>query len=629
MTTETGPGKKGASTIKSAGKGARKGAAAAKAPAKSGAKSGAKSDPAPASAPTSGAATATAPAPAAPAAASERPWLKSYPPDITWDAQIETAPVFKLIDDAAARYAARPAIDFLGKTYDYAAIGAAVDKLAKGLQGLGVGKGVKVGLFLPNTPYSVIGFFAILKAGGTVVNFNPLYAERELIHQVEDSETDIMITLDLKVLYGKIPALLEKTRLKKAVICRMADILPFPKNLLFPLAKRKEIAAIPNDDRHARYADLIANDGAPAAVTVDPAKDVAVLQYTGGTTGVPKGAMLTHANLYANAVQCGMWFPELGQPLRIMGVLPLFHVFAMTTVMTFGILSGSLMVLVPRFEIAQLLGTIQRTQASILPGVPTIFGAINNYPQLSKYDLSSIAYCISGGAALPVEVKHSFEKLTGCTLVEGYGLSETAPVATANPFKGVNKPGSIGLPVPGTTIAVVSIDSGTPMPLGERGEICIAGPQVMAGYWNKPEASESALAGGHFHSGDVGYMDEDGYTFIVDRLKEMILAGGYNVYPRNVEEAIYMHPAVAECAVVGIPDEYRGQTVKAYVALRADGKLSEDELIEFLQDKLSKIEMPKMVEFREDLPKSAIGKILKKVLLEEEEARKAGKDADA
>ena len=558
-------------------------------------------------------------------AAAKHPWLNAYPPDIKWDTEIPERRLYALMDHAVERYAKNEAIDFLGKTMSYADVGDYVDRMAKGLQALGVRDGVKVGLFLPNTPYSVIGFFAILKAGGTVVNYNPLYAERELLYQIDNSETDFLVTLDLKVLYDKVPALLKQSRLKKAIICRMQDILPFPKNLLFPVAKGKEIAKIPRDESHVFYRDLIKNDGRLEEPRIDPLKDIAVLQYTGGTTGVPKGAMLTHANLYANAMQCDMWFPsEEGKAERIIGVLPLFHVFAMTIVMTYGVYKGSCMVLLPRFEIEMLLGTIQRAKPTIMPGVPTIFTAINNYPKLANYDLSSLSYCLSGGAALPLDVKQTFEKLTGCTLVEGYGLSETSPVATANPFTGVNKEGSIGLPVPGTTIDIISIDTGKPVPLGENGEVCISGPQVMLGYWNNPEATKEAIVHGRFRSGDIGYMDEDGYTFIVDRLKEMILAGGYNVYPRNVEEAIYQHPAVAECAVVGLPDEYRGQTVKAYVALAEGQSLTEADLIAFLQDKISKIEMPKLVEFRTELPKSAIGKILKKELLAEEAAKAKG-----
>ena len=384
-----------------------------------------------------------------------RPWLGHYPPNIDWFAPIAEKPLFELIDHAVATYPNNVAIDFLNKTYTYREIGDLVKRTARGLQDIGVARGTKVGLFLPNCPYSVIFFFAILKAGGVVVNYNPLYAERELIHQIEDSETDIFITLDVKALYEKVPPLLSQTRLGKVVICRLQDALPFPKNKLYPLVKRKDVATFPLDERHVRFVDLIANDGRFAQHPVDPAAEPAVLQYTGGTTGVPKGAMLSHANLYANAMQCEKWFPE-GVPggERVLGVLPLFHVFAMTTVMTYGVYGGAVLVLLPRFEIVQLLETITKKKPTMMPAVPTLFTAINNYKDLKKYDLSSLKYCISGGAALPLEVKSNFEKLSGCTLVEGYGLSETSPVATCNPLRGTNKSGSIGLPLPGTTIEI-------------------------------------------------------------------------------------------------------------------------------------------------------------------------------
>jgi len=551
-------------------------------------------------------------------------WLAAYPDDVNWRAPIPARSLPDLWDEAARRFADKPCIDFLDKRYTYAEVGRLIDRAAKGLQKLGVGPGTKVGLFLPNTPYFVILYFATLKAGATVVNYNPLYAEREILHQIEDSETDIMVTLDLRVLLGKLDPLLAKSRLKTVIVCPMAAILPFPKNLLFPIARRKDVASVPSDGRHIRFADLIANDGRVEWQAIDPAGTIALLQYTGGTTGVPKGAMLTHANVTANAEQLRLWAPGVtpGQE-RILGVLPLFHVFAMTVVMTHGVLNGCEMVLLPRFELDKLLGVIQRKRPTVFVGVPTLYGAINTHPEAAHTDLRSLRYCLSGGAPLPVEVKHAFERLTGCTLVEGYGLSESSPVATCNPFKGANKPGSIGLPLPGTTVEIVSLDGDDRvMGVGERGEITIRGPQVMQGYWKRPEETERVLRGGRLHTGDVGTMDEDGYVFVVDRLKELILAGGYNVYPRNVEEAIYMHPAIAECAVIGVPDSYRGQTVKAFLVLRQGMSLDAESLKAFLADKLSPIEMPRQVEVRASLPKTAIGKILKKTLLAEEEERR-------
>jgi long-chain acyl-CoA synthetase len=559
----------------------------------------------------------------------DHPWLRDYPRSVDWFAPIEARPVWSLLDEAVSAHAARPCIDFLGRKYSYAEIGETVDRVALGLQELGVAKDDRVGLFLPNTPYFVIFFYAILKAGGTVVNFNPLYAEREIAKQIEDAGVDLMVTLDLDVLYAKMARMLRETRLKRLVMCRMAAALPWPKSWLFPVAKRKDLARYPADDRHVPYERLLRNPGRPRPVPVDPAEDVAVLQYTGGTTGVPKGAMLTHANIHANTVQSALWFPcaRPGEE-RMLGVIPLFHVFAMTAVMNLSIRVGAEMILLPRFDLDQVMRTIVERRPTIFPAVPTIYTAIANHKDADRSDLSSIRFCVSGGAPLPVEVKAAFEKRTGCVLVEGYGLTESSPVATVNPIDGLNKPGSIGLPLPGTTIEIVSLeDRGRVLGPGERGEVCIRGPQVMKGYWNRPEATAEAVVGGRLHTGDVGYMDEGGYTFVVDRIKDMILCGGYNVYPRNVEEALYLHPAVAECVVAGVPDPYRGQTVKAYVRLLEGHSLTKAELDAFLQDKLSPIEMPKLLEIRDELPKTMIGKLSRKALLDEEAARRGAEEA--
>lgn len=558
------------------------------------------------------------------AGTTEHPWLKSYPEGVEWGRIIEPRPLHTILDAAAAKFGDRVCADFMDKTFTYRQVADLVNRTVKGLQAQGVRKGSRVGLFLPNSPYFVIFYYAVLKAGGTVVNFNPLYAEKEIAHQITDSGVEIMVTLDLKALYDKIGHMLVKTDLRRIIVCRMTGILPFPKNLLFPIAKRKEVARIPSDDRHVWFHDLARNDGAfsPVAVT---AKDLGVLQYTGGTTGVPKGAMLSHANLYANTVQAVRWFKE-AQPGQetMLGVLPFFHVFAMTAVMNLSIYLGATILMLPRFEIGTVMKTIDRKKPTLFPAVPTIYTAINNHKERDRYDLASIKFCISGGAPLPIEVKQDFEKLTGCRLVEGYGLSECSPVATCNPVAGKNKTGSIGLPLPGTTIEIVSLDEPRRV-LGqnERGEVCVRGPQVMLGYWNKPEETARTLVDGRLHTGDVGYLDEEGYTFIVDRIKDLILAGGYNVYPRNVEEAIYQHPAVAECVVAGVPDPYRGQTVKAYIKLKEGQSLDADALKAFLKDHLSAIEMPKQVEFRDELPKTMIGKLSRKALLEEEAAKAA------
>ncbi|WP_083901619.1 long-chain fatty acid--CoA ligase [Azospirillum sp. B4] len=566
-----------------------------------------------------------------PAVSAAHIWEHSYPSGVDWNAPIPVKPLTDLFDSSATRFADRPFIDFLGKRYTYRQGADMVDRVAKGLQALGVGRGCNVGLFLPNTPYSVFCYYGILKTGATVVNFNPLYAERELVKQINDSEVEIMITVDVPQCYDKMALMLGQTCLKKIITGRMADILPFPKSVLYPLVKRKDIAHPPADGANLSFRRLIANDGRYRPVTIDPVEDVAVLQYTGGTTGVPKGAMLTHANLTANTVQSALWFYQ-GRPgqERMLGVLPLFHVFAMTGVMNLSIYLGAEMILLPRFEIEQVLDTIDKKKPTQFPAVPTIYTAINNYKDRAKYDLSSLAFSISGGAPLPLDVCQTFEGHTGCKLVEGYGLSESSPVATVNPIDGPVggkvKVGSIGLPVPGTIIELIDVEDGkTPVALGQRGEVCIRGPQVMKGYWKRPDETAITLRDGRLHTGDVGYMDEDGYIYIVDRIKDMILAGGYNVYPRNVEEAIYLHPAVNECIVLGVPDPYRGQTVKAYIKLTEGHSLTQAELCDFLRDKLSAIELPKQVEFRDELPKTMIGKLSRKALLDELAAQQAAK----
>jgi long-chain acyl-CoA synthetase len=554
-----------------------------------------------------------------------RPWLRSYPEQVAWDAPLPTHPLDQLLDASVARFPDRPCLDFLGRKYTYREVGDLVGRAAAGLQAMGIGRGARVGLFLPNSPYYVILYFAVLKAGGTVVNFNPLYAEAELRHQIEDAGVEVMATLDLVALYPKLARLIGTTKLKTVIVCRMADALPFPKNRLFPLLRRQEVAPHPQDAAHIPFAMLVAQGAAPLPVAIDPQRDIAVLQYTGGTTGVPKGAMLTHANLVANAAQCALWFHQFepgGE--RALAVLPFFHAFAMTAALNCSIATGAEIVLLPRFEIVQLLKTITRTKPTFFPGVPTIFTAINGRADLAKYDLSSIKFCIAGGAPLPLEVKQRFEALTGCVLVEGYGMTETSPVATCNPLAGLTKPGSIGLPLPGTTVEIVALDDPTRvLPVGEKGEITIAGPQVMAGYWRRPDETAKVMAAGRLRTGDVGIIDADGYVFLVDRIKDVILCGGYKVYPRLIEEAIYQHPEVLECLALGVPDAYRGETVKAFVVRRTGATMSSEALLAFLGDKLSPIEMPKQVEFRATLPKTAIGKLSRKALADEESARRA------
>ena len=551
------------------------------------------------------------------------PWLQSYPSFADWDMDIPPRAAFEDFLRAAEQFPDRPCMEFLGRRWTYAETADRVRKAVRGFQELGVKKGSKVGICLPNTPFYPITFMAILMAGGTVVNINPLYAEREMEILAKDSGATIIVTADLAQIFPKVDRLFDDTPLEHIVLCPFADALPLAKSILFRVFKRGDVVRPKNDPRYVSYHELIDNDGVFTPVEIDPVNDLAVFQYTGGTTGLPKGAMLTHSNLTANATQVTVWHGEVDYGNeRILAALPFFHVFAMTVCMMTAFKVGAEIVMMPRFNLKDCLKTIERTKPSYFPAVPTIYTAINNAPDVQKYDLTSLKACISGGAPLPVEVKKTFEQKTGCTVVEGYGLSETSPVLTTNPLEGANKAGSVGIPMPGTLVEIISLEDGvTPMPVGEKGEVCGSGPQVMQGYWNKPEETAEVLKNGRFHTGDVGYMDEDGYIFLVDRLKDLILAGGYNVYPRMVEEAFYLHEGVEECTVIGIDHEYRGQAPKAFVKLKEGVSLTEDELFAFLKDKLSKIEMPEEIEFRDDLPKTLIGKLSKKELTAEEQAQ--------
>ncbi|MDX2264358.1 MAG: long-chain fatty acid--CoA ligase [Hyphomicrobiales bacterium] len=559
--------------------------------------------------------------------ASLDPWLASYPQGLRWDAALSPEPVTATMDRAVARFGSRTATSFLGKTMTYAELGAAISRAAKGLAAMGVKRGVNVGLLLPNCPAFIIYYYAILRAGGTVVNFNPLYTVEELSGQVRDSQVAMMVTLDLQATFPKAEALMRAGVLPKTIVCPFKDQLPGLKSVLFSALKGKEVAKWRASDQAGKVtlsADVMNNDGAfsPPALNV---ADVAVLQYTGGTTGASKGAMLTHANLSSNVQQIQLWFAgaRAGEEVFIC-VIPFFHVFAMTGLMNYAVAMGATMVMLPRFEINATLKLINAAKPTVMAGVPTLYNALMNSPSIKKYDLSSLRYCISGGAPLPIEVKRGFEKVSGCKLVEGYGLSETSPVATINPPDGPVKEGSIGLPVPGTRLSLRSLDDpSVEVPLGEKGEICIAGPQVMKGYWMRPKETADAFVGEFFRTGDVAYMDDEGFSYIVDRIKDMILCSGYNVYPRKIEEALYEHPAVEEVTVIGIPDQYRGEAPKAYVKLRAGQQAAKADLMKHLEPKLSKIEMPADIEFRDALPKTLIGKLSKKELRAELLQKKA------
>ncbi|MES2497306.1 MAG: long-chain fatty acid--CoA ligase [Pseudomonadota bacterium] len=531
-----------------------------------------------------------------------------------------------LIEAAVRDHGERTAIDFLGRHWTYAQIGALVDRAAAGLQAMGVGPGVRFGLCLPNTPYFVVLYFAALRCGATIVNFNPLYVEHELKHQIQDSGTTFMAVIDVASIHAKVAAVAQESGLQKIIVCPMAPILPPLLSIAYRLFKRGEIAKWPRDGRHVAFS-AVTDSAAPASfrpVAVSP-DDVAVLQYTGGTTGVPKGAMLSHANLTANSSQMVLHVGQrpTDKQDRLMGVLPMFHVFALTTVLNYSIDTAAEMILLPRFELKQFLKTAKRTRPTKLLAVPTMLTAINKAAAERPIHFEDLDFCVSGGAPLPFDVRSEFERLTGARVVEGYGLSETSPILTCNPVFGEVKDNSAGPAFPGTILEIRDLeDPHKILSIGERGEVCARGPQVMKGYWNKPEETEKVFIDGAIRTGDVGYLDEDGYLFLVDRIKDVIIAGGYNVYPRVIEEALYEHPAILEAVVIGVPDEYRGQAPKAFVVLRPGQQASVDELFDFLKSRISKIEIPREVEIRASLPKTLIGKLSKKELVAEE-AKKA------
>ena len=566
----------------------------------------------------------------------DMPWIGSYPAGTRWDIDIEPAPVQRILDDTAAKWPDRPALEFMGRRLSYSELREQVNRAAKGLQALGVGPGVHVGLYLPNTPHYVIAFFAILKAGGTVVNYSPLDAAKVLEHKIEDSRTDVLFTLDMASLYPQMEAMLGKTRLKTLVVGNMAEMTPSPRAFAAQMAEGKQLAAVHWDSQHLSFAELLDNDGrfTPHPIA-RPEEEIAVLQYTGGTTGLPKGAMITHGNLTAACAQykesCGGTPPVLvdGQE-RYLAVLPPFHIFALTVNMLFGIRIGAELILHARFDAEAALKDISAKKITTFCGVPTMFTALIGHPDTPKYDLRSLKYCGSGGAPLPLEVAQRYREVTGCPLSEGWGMTETSPTGTFTPVHGKRKDGSCGMPLPRIVIRILDLEDSTKyLPIGEKGEICIQGPNVMKGYWNRPAATaEVSTFDGFLRTGDVGYMDEDGFVFIVDRCKDMLLCSGFNVYPRVIEEAIYQHPAVAEVCVIGIPDSYRGQSPKAFVALKKGAEAFElAQLQAFLKDKLGKHEMVQALEIRDALPRTAVGKLSKKELVDEEERRRAKRAA--
>jgi len=550
----------------------------------------------------------------------ERRWLKHYPAQVASSYEYPNDNMAHYLVQSARKYPNKDAIYFMGKTMTYAQLLDASYRFAHVLQGLGVNKGDRVALMLPNCPQAVISYYGALHIGAVVVQTNPMYTERELEYQLMDSGAETIVTLDQ--LHHKILKVQSKTRIKHLLVTSIKDYLPFPINLLYPIKAKKEgsdLSVTFNSSVISYKKALHTASNQPLFVKVDAKNDLALLQYTGGTTGLSKGVMLTHHNMNANTIQIVKWVYKLKEAEEVfIGVLPTFHVFGMTVFMNQAIMTAGLMVLIPKFDAEAILKAISKQKGTLFPGAPTMYIGLINHPRIKEFDLSSIKACVSGAAALPLEVQEKFEQLTGGKLIEGYGLTECSPVTHVNPIWEERRNGTIGIPLPDTDAKVVDSDTGEEMPVGQIGELVIRGPQVMIGYWNRADETAKTLRDGWLYTGDMATMDEDGYFTIVDRKKDMIIAGGFNIYPREVEEVLYQHPAVKEVVIAGIPDAYRGETVKAYIVLREGAAVTDKELNAWCRERLAAFKVPRSYEFRDSLPKTLVGKVLRRKLLEEE-----------
>lgn len=569
-------------------------------------------------------------------------WKKNYPQEIDWNQNIETGVLFDLIDQAAAEFPDRPAMKFMGVQWTYQEIKDLTDKAAKGFQKMGVEKGTKVALVLPNSPYYLVNYFGILKAGGTVVNMNPLYTAEEMVPILEDSETDLIVSIDKGEVEKKVKKAAKKAGVKKHVNCRLFRIVPFShiKKLKSKVEKVGFLAFKFNahvikpvinifGNKKISFDKLVDNKGDFKAVTINPKEDVALFQFTSGTTGRAKAVMLTHENLTANVSQSDAWFTgvERGKD-KMMAVIPFFHVLAMTVGMNLSIKNGMEIIAHPVPDMDEIMESIDQDKPTHFPGIPQLFAKIMEREDLDNYDLSSLKFCLSGGGPLPPAIKKAFSEKLGFDIVEGYGLSEASPVVTCSPIDGPSKIGSIGLPLPGTDVQLRDIEDGSLITQPNvKGELCVKGPQVMKGYFNNNEATQGTMYGDDvLRTGDVAIMDEDGFFYIVDRIKDLIITRGNNVYPTQVEKAIYDHEAVAECIVAGMPDEKRGERVTAWIRLKEGHSLTKEELTTFLKDKLTPYKMPKQIEFEtEPLPTNTTGKHLRREMVKIQKEREANR----
>ena len=563
----------------------------------------------------------------------ERPWLAAYDAGVPADIDVPDEPLHAALSAAARHYPRRTAIRFFGRSLSYAELDVLANRFANVLLALGVQQGDRVALLLPNCPQMVVAYYGGLRAGAVMVPTSPLYVESELEHQLADAGASVVVCLSS--LFGKVQAVRPRLpALQRVIVTSIKDFFPTRLRLLFSLTRERRDGhrvSLPGDGRTYWLMRLLSRARSSDQNVEVNADDLALLQYTGGTTGVAKGAMLTHRNLVANTLQVRACFVNLANPSGpdiVMGVLPLFHIYAMTTVMNFSIRGGGTMVLQPRFIVDDVLKAIQRERPHLFPGVPTMYMAINHAPHLSRYNLRSLKGAISGAAPLPREVQARFEQLTGARLIEGYGLTEASPVTHCVPFAAEHRVGTIGVPVPSTEAAIFDQETGTRrLAPGEVGELAVRGPQVMRGYWNRPDETAQVLRDGWLFTGDLARVEPDGYFSIVDRKKDMIITGGMNVYPRDVEEPLYQHPKVREAVAVGVPDPRWGEAVKVYLVLRDGETATEQEILDYCHARMARYKVPKYVEFRRELPKSLVGKVLRRQLIEEEEARQASRRA--
>jgi long-chain acyl-CoA synthetase len=570
------------------------------------------------------------------AAYGSRPWLRWYAAGVPKQVDIPDVPLYQLLDDAARDFPRRTALAFLGRTVSYGALADSVDRFAGALHGLGLRKGDRVALILPNCPQSVIAFFAVLRLGGVIVQHNPLYTPSELRHQLSDSGATIAIVYDGA--YDRLARIRAETELKHVIVTSLAEYLPSGKRLALrlPFGKMRDkrdqlIAELPEDADVLQFARLLHTPaGTAPQVEITPERDLALLQYTGGTTGLPKGAMLTHRNLVANAHQACAWDPDVQRGDEIvLTALPIFHVYGLTMCLTMPTLIAATIVLLPTFELGLLFAAIDKWHPTVFPGVPPMYDQVVHSRRTARHDLRSIRTCVSGAMRLPPELVEGFAKVTGGRLVEGYGLTESSPVALANPLDHNARPGTIGVPLPSTEVRIVDRDDPTQeVPIGSPGELCVRGPQVFRGYWRQPRESQAMLHKGWLHTADIATMDNDGFVTIIDRKRDVILASGFTIFPSEIEDVLAEHPAVDSCAVVGVAHYYRGETPRAYVVLRKGTQADERELHRFCAARLAAYKVPSAFEFRSDLPRNMLGKVLRRVLRDEHEARRAQVNPD-